>query len=158
MVELANLEMARVVWEAVIEGDQMKLFLVKMGVILIIGIVTFGCAGTRGGSWKSFSATDLYEGFYYVSQSHLLYKATLLVSVKVEYTEKGIAEYKREFGKGYENVSYSLQSWEVDCLAKKERILFSDQYSVEGNLINTKLTEGPLLRSFSKSLSEAVCK
>lgn len=135
----------------------MKSLLVKLGVILIIGIVTSDCAAMRGGSWKSFSSTDLYEVFYYVSHSHLLYKATLLVSVRVEYTEKGIAEYKREFGKGYENLSYSLQSWEVDCPAKKGRILYSDQYSIEGNLINT-MAQGLLLSSFGKSLSETICK
>ena len=136
----------------------MKLFSVKTGAILIIGIVTSGCAGMRGDSWRSFISTDLYEGFYYITKSHLLYKGTLSVAVKLEYTDKGIAEYKREFGKGYENLSYSLQSWQVNCPAKKEFILSSDQYSVEGNLINSKLSKGPLLRSVEKSLSEAVCK
>ncbi len=135
----------------------MKSFLVKLGVVLIIGIVTFG-AGMRGGSWKSFVSTDLYEGFYYVSQSHLLNKGTVLVDVKLEYTEKGIAEHIKEFGKDYANLSYSLQAWEVDYREKKERILSDDRYSGEGNLINTKLAKGPLSQSFSKSLSEAVCK
>ena len=136
----------------------MKSFLVKLGVVLIIGIVTFGCAGMRGESWKSFSSTDLYEGFYYVSKSHLLYKGTVQVAVKLEYTKKGIAEHIKEFGKDYENLSYSLQSWEVDCRAKKERILSNNRYSVEGNLINTKLAKGRLSQSLGKSLSEAVCK
>jgi hypothetical protein len=143
----------------------MKSFLVKLGVVLIIGIVTFGCAGMRRASWKSFSSTDLYEGFYYVTKSHLLYKGTVQVSVKLEYTKKGIAEHVKEFGKDYENLSYSLQSWEVDCRAKKERILSNNRYSVEGNLINTKLakgrlsgSQGRLSGSLGKSLYEAVCK
>jgi len=136
----------------------MKSFLAKLGVVLIIGIVTVGCAGMRRASWKSFISTDLYEGFYYVSKSHLLYKGTMLVSVKVEYTEKGIAEHIKEFGKDYEKWSYSLQSWEVDCRAKKERILSDDRYSVERNLMNTKLAKGRLSPSLGKSLSEAVCK
>ena len=136
----------------------MKLLLGKLGVVLIIGIVTFGCAGMRGVSWKSLSSTDLYEGFYYVSKSHLLYKGTVLVSVKLEYTEKGIAEHIKEFGKDYENLSYSLQSWEVDCRAKTERILFNNRYSAEGNLINTKSAIGRLSKSIGESLSEVVCK
>jgi len=137
----------------------MRLFLARLGVILIIGIVIFGCAGKRGeGSWKSFSSTDLYEGFYYISQSHLLHKPTLVVSVRLEYKKKGLAEDLWEFGKAYKNLSYSLQSWEVDCRAAKERILSSDQYSVEGNLIHTKLPRGSFLRSFGKSLSKAVCR
>jgi hypothetical protein len=80
------------------------------------------------------------------------------VSVKLEYTKKGIAEYVKEFGKDYENLSYSLQSWEVDCRARKERILSNNRYSVEGNLINTKSARGRLSQFLGKSLSEAVCK
>jgi hypothetical protein len=93
-----------------------------------------------------------------VSKSHLLYKGTVLVPVKLEYTEKGIAEHIKEFGKGYENLSYSLQSWEVDCRAKKERILSINQYSVEGNILNTKPAKSRLSESLGKSLSETVCK
>jgi hypothetical protein len=136
----------------------MKSLLGKLGVILIIGLVTFGCAGMRGASWKSFCSTDFYEGFYYVIKSHLLYKGTVQVAVKLEYTKRGIAEHIKEFGKDYENLSYSLQEWEVDCPAKKERILSNNRYSVEGNLINTKLDEGSLSQSLGESLSEAVCK
>jgi hypothetical protein len=136
----------------------MKSLLGRLGVILI-GLSIFGCAEMRGGHWKVFSSTDLYEGFYYVSKSHFLYKDTVVqVSVKLEYTKKGIAEYVKGFGKDYENLSYSLQSWEVDCRAKKERILSNNRYSVEGNLINTKSAKGRLSQSLGKSLSEAVCK
>jgi hypothetical protein len=137
----------------------MKSLLGKLGVILI-GLLIFvtACQSTRGGDWKFFSSTDLYEGFYYVSKSHLLYKGTVLVSVKLEYTEKGIAEHIKEFGKDYENLSYSLQSWEVDCRAKTERILSINQYSVEGNILNTKPAKSRLSESLGKSLSETVCK
>ena len=131
---------------------------VKLGVVLIIGIVTFGCTGMWGTSWTSFSSTDLYEGFYYVTKSHLLYKTTVGVSVKLKYTEKGIAEHIKKFGKDYEKLSYSIQEWEVDCRAKKERILFDDRYSVEGNLMNTNLAKGILSQSLGESLFEAVCK
>ena len=136
----------------------MKSSLGKVGVVLIIGIVTFGCAGMRRTSWKSFISTDLYEGFYYVTKSHLLYKTTVLVAVKLKYTEKGIAEHIKKFGKDYEKLSYSIQEWEVDCRAKKERFLFDDRYSVEGNLMNTNLAKGPLSQSLGESLFEAVCK
>jgi hypothetical protein len=82
----------------------------------------------------------------------------VLVSVKLEYTEKGIAEHIKEFGKDFENLSYSLQSWEVGCRAKTERILSINQYSVEGNILNTKPAKSRLSESLSKSLSETVCK
>jgi len=139
--------------------DQMKSLLGKLGVILV-GLLIFvtGCQSAKGGNWKFLSSTDLYEGFYYVTKSHLLYKGTVLVSVKLEYTEKGIAEYIKEFGKDYENLSYSLQSWEVNCRAKTERILSISQYSVDGNILKTKPDKRHLSGSLGKSLSEAVCK
>ncbi len=140
------------------KSDQLKSLSFKLGSAFVIGTVVFGCAGMRGARWKSFSATDLYEGFYYVSQSHLLYKSNVQqVSVKLEYTKKGVAEYVKEFGREYENLSYTLQSWEVDCPARKQRILSNRQYSVEGNIINTKPVKGRLLESLGKSLSKALC-
>jgi hypothetical protein len=137
----------------------MKSFPVKLGVILI-GLLIFviGCQSTKGGDWKFFSSTDLYEGFYYVSKSHLLYKGTVRVWIKLEYTKKGVAEYVEEFGKDYENLSYSRQYWEIDCVRKEQRILSISQYSVDGNIINTKPGKGRISESLGKSLSEAVCK
>jgi hypothetical protein len=137
----------------------MKSLLGKLGVVVIIGIVTFGCAEMRGGQWKSFSSTDLYEGFYYVSNSHLLYKSTVQqVSVKLEYTKKGIAEYVKEFGKDYENLSYSLQFLEIECRTKTQRILSIDEYSAEGNILKIKPRKRSLSKSLAESLSKAVCK
>jgi len=121
-------------------------------------MVIIGCAGVRETRWKLLGSTDLYEAFYYVSKSHLLYKATVLVSVKLEYTEKGVAAYAREFGKEYENLSYSLQLWEVDCRGRTERMSSSSQYSASGNMINTKPAKGRPSESLGKSLSEAVCQ
>jgi len=131
---------------------------VKLGVGLVIGLVVFSCTGTQETRWKFLRSTDMYESFYYVSKSHLLYKATLVVSVKLEYTEKGVAAYVREFGKDYENLSYSLQLWEVDCRGRTQRMSSSSQYSASGSMINTKPAKGRLSESLGKSLSEAVCE
>ena len=137
----------------------MRSLLVREGVILI-GLLIFiiGCQSTKGRDWKFFSSTDLYEAFYYVSKSHFLYKGTVRVWIKLEYTEEGIAENVKEFGKDYKNMSYSLQFWEINCRAKTQRILSINQYSVEGNILNTKPAKSRLSESLGKSLSEAVCK
>ncbi len=135
----------------------MKSLLVNLIIIFIVGMVVFGCAGMREEKWKFLGSTDLYEGFYYVSKSHLLYKGTVRVWIRLEYTEKGVAEYVREFGKDYENLSYSVQLWEIDCPARKEIILSTSQYSVEGNRIGTKSFKGRLSGSISRGLFEAVC-
>lgn len=139
----------------------MKSLLVNLGIIFIGGMVVFGCAGMREEQWKFLGSTNLYEGFYYVSKSHLLYKGTVRVWIKLEYTEKGVAEYIKEFGKDYENLSYSLQLWEIDCPTRKEIISSTSQYSVGGNIIGTKSAtesaKGQISRSLSRSLFEAVC-
>ncbi len=134
----------------------MKSLSVKVGLVLFIGMIIFGCAG-RGAQWKFLGSTDLYEAYYYVSKSHLLYKSTVGVSVKLEYTEKGVAEYVREFGKSYENLSYSLQLWEINCPAREHRMLSVNQYSVEGNRISSKPAKGRLSESLSKRLLEVAC-
>lgn len=108
--------------------------------------------------WKFFKSTDLYEVFYHLSRSYPLHKGTVLVWVKLQYTEKGIAEYVKQFGKDYENLSYSLQFWEIGCPVKTQRILSINQYSVEGNIIRTKPAKGQFSESLGKSLSEAACK
>ena len=122
----------------------------------MIGMMILGCAGTREAQWKFLSSTDLYEAFYYVSKSHLLYKATIVASIKLEYTEKGVAAYVKEFGKDYENLSYSLQLWEVDCRGKTQRMSSSTQYSATGNMIRP--AKGRLPESLGKKLTEAVCE
>jgi hypothetical protein len=135
----------------------MKSFSVRLGVILaVIGLSTFGCAEMRG-HWKVFSLTDLYEGFYWedMTRSH---KNVVRVWIKLEYTEKGMAESVKEFGKDYENLSYSLQFWEIDCPVKKQRILSINEYSAEGNILKTKPGKSHLSGTLAKSLSEAVCK
>jgi hypothetical protein len=136
----------------------MKSLLVKLGVILVIGIVIVGCAGMRGAHWKYFSATDWYKGFYYAENMTRSYKDIVRVWIKLEYTEKGIAEYVKEFGNDYENLGYSLQLWEIDCPARKQRILSIHQYSGEGNILNTKLGKKRFSESLGKSLFETVCK
>ena len=135
----------------------MKSLWVTLGLALAAGMVAFGCAGGRGAQWKFLGSTDLYKGYYYVSKSHLLYKSTVQVSVKLEYTEKGVAEHVKEFGKHYENLSYSLQLWEINCPAREHRILSINQYSAEGRMISSRPAKGRLSESLSKRLLEAVC-
>jgi hypothetical protein len=136
----------------------MKSLPVKLKVALIFGMVMVGCTGVRGAHWKFFSSTDMYEGFYYEEKMTRSYKDVVKVWIKLEYTEKGIAEHVKAFGKDYENLSYSLQFWEIDCPSKKQRMLSFKQYSAEGNILSTKQEKKRFTESLGKSLSETVCK
>ncbi len=137
----------------------MKSLSIRLGVILI-GIVIFGCAGIRGKDWKFFDSTDFYQCYYYVSSgSYLLYKSTILhIWIKLEYTEKAVTEYVKAYGQNYENLSYTLQDWEIDCKTKKHRIFTTNQYSAEGHLLNIKTIKSPFSKSSADSLVDAVCK
>jgi hypothetical protein len=150
----------------------MKSLLVRSGVALVIGVAIFGYAEVWGADWKYFSSTDLYECFYYAG-SMTRYtdiaggppRNIVRVWIKLEYTEKGIDGMVKKFGKEYENLSYSLQLWEIHCSLKKQQILSITEYSVEGNVLNTKPTKSrpSSWKSFSResvgeSLYKTVCK
>jgi hypothetical protein len=149
----------------------MKSLLGELGIILI-GLAIFGYAEVWGADWKYFRTTDLYECFYYgenMTRHRDMMggssKDIVRVWIKLEYTEKGIEWMVKKFGKEYENLSYSLQLWEIHCPLKKQQILLIKEYSVEGNVLNIKPAESRLLgwkpisrESVGESLYNAVYK
>lgn len=144
----------------------MKSLSVKLGVPLaIIGLAILGYAEVWGADWRFFSSTNLYECFYYEDSMTHPSKYIVRLWIKLEYTEKGVAVMVKEFGKNYEPLSYSLQLWEINCATKKQHVLLNKDYSIEGNILNTKPAKGglPTWKSISKgsvgeSLSKAICK
>lgn len=146
--------------------NRMTPLLVKLGVFLaVIGFTILGHAEAWGADWKFFSSTDLYECFYYADSITHPSKNMVQLWIKLEYTEKGVAWKVKEFGKNYEHLSHSLQLWDIDCATKKQHILMNKDYSVEGNILNTKPPKGGFSSSKSiskgsigESLLKAVCK
>ena len=136
---------------------RMKSLPLKLGIVFL-GLSILGSGHAWGADWKFYDSTDLYEVSYYVSQSHLLYKGILHVWIKLEYTEKGRTEHVKQFGKNYENFSYSLQYWEVDCPRKQQRTLSVNEYSAQGNILNTKPAKSPFPKTFTNNLVETLCK
>jgi len=135
----------------------MKSLSLKLGIVLI-GLSVLASGHVWGADWKFFRSTDSYEVFYYLTKSHLLYKSTVRVWIKLEYTEKGKADYVKEFGKDYENLSYSMQYWEIDCPSRRQRVLSINHYTAEGNILNPKQAKNPFSTSFTSSLVETICK
>jgi len=136
---------------------RMKSLPLKLGIVFL-GLSILGSGHAWGADWKFFSSTDSYEVSYYVSQSHLLYKTTIRLWVKLEYTEKGKADYIKQFGKDYKNLSYSLQYWEIDCPSRRQRVLSINHYNAEGDVLNTEPAKNPFSKSFTMSLVETICK
>ena len=92
---------------------------VRLGVIsVVIGLAIFGCAKAWAEDWTLYAKTDLYECSY--DTEHMIRSSQDIVKVwtKLVYTERGVAEMVKEFGKHYENLSYSLELWEINCAEK----------------------------------------
>ena len=144
----------------------MKSLWVKSGVSLaVIGLAILGHAEAWGADWRFFNSTDLYECFYYEDSMTHPSKNMVQLWIKLEYTEKGVTGKVKEFGKHYEPLKYSLQLWEINCATKKDHILLNKDYSVEGNILNTKPPKGGFSSwksipkgSVGESLLKAVCK
>jgi hypothetical protein len=142
----------------------MKSLSVRSGVILI-GLFIFGYAEVWGADWKLYAKTDLHECFYNAENMIRSSQDIVEVWTKLEYTERGIIETVKKFGKHYENLSYSLELWEINYAEKKHRLLSITLYSVEGNILYTNQagSRPPPWKiisreSIEESLYKAVCK
>jgi hypothetical protein len=139
---------------------------VRLGVIsVVIGLAIFGCAEAWAEDWRLYAKTDLYECFYNSEDMIRSSEDIVKVWAKLVYTERGVIEMVKEFGKHYENLSYSLELWEINCAGKKHRLLSITAYSLEGNILYTNQTgvAPPPWRIISResvgeSLYKAVCK
>jgi len=138
----------------------------KLGIIvLFIGLTMFGYAEVWGADWRLYTKTDLHEGFY--DAENMIHSLRDIVEVwtRLEYTERGVIETVKKFGKHYENLSYSLELWEINCAEKKHRLLSITLYSVEGNILYTNQAGSRpppwkiiLRESVEESLYKAICK
>jgi hypothetical protein len=142
----------------------MKSLSVKLGVILI-GLTIFSYGEVWGEDWRLYAKTDLYECFYNAENMIRSSQDIVEVWTKLEYTERGIIETVKKFGKYYENLSYSLELWEINCAKKRHRLLSVTLYSVEGRILYTNQAGSHLppwkiisRESIEESLYKAVCK
>jgi hypothetical protein len=139
---------------------------VRFGVIsTVIGFVIFSCAEARAEDWRLYAKTDLYECFYDAEDMIRSSQDIVKVWMKSEYTGGGVTEMVKKFGKHYENLSYSLELWEINCAGKKHRLLSITAYSVEGNILYTDQAGSRLppweiisRESVGESLYKALCK
>ncbi|MGD0406007.1 MAG: surface-adhesin E family protein [Candidatus Bathyarchaeia archaeon] len=144
----------------------MKSLLIRLGVTLvIIGLALFNYAEVWAEDWRLYAKTDLYECFYNAEDMIRSSQDIVEVLTKLVYTERGVVEMVKEFGKHYENLSYSLELWEINCAEKKHRLLSTTTYSVEGNILYTNQagSRPPPWKIISResveeSLYKALCK
>ena len=121
----------------------MKSFSVKAGTILIIGIVVFGCAGKRAPDWRLFAETQAEIGIIYYDAANITHPSKHIVRtwVRLIYSKEGVALQVKELGKRYEDLSYTLILWEVNCVGQKNRVLQSTSYSRDAKIISSNLSQ-----------------
>ncbi len=113
----------------------------------------------RGATWKLYATTD--EASYYYDADSLTHPSGNIVqiSVKLHFTEKGIIEMVKEFGKHYQNLSEEINSYEINCSEKKFRILSVTRTSKEGQVILSVSRNGAAWTPIPKdSTSEILCE
>jgi hypothetical protein len=139
----------------------MKSLSVKMGVVLI-GLIIFGYPEVWGADWEVYARQDNFTSSYDAGGITTPFKNIVRVRIKNEFTEKGVAEAVRRFGKKYENINYSIALKEINCSNKKGSNLFLTYYSKEGKPMFTYSSDSewnPIVpESVGEALYKAVCK
>ena len=143
----------------------MKFVSAKLGVIVIVGLAIFGCAGMQRADWKIFAETQADIGTFYYDTANITHPSKDIVRtwVKLVYSNDGVALQVKALGKRYEDLSYTIHLWEINCVAKKNRILQSTSYSKDGKIISSnqsQQTEWSFMNagSIGSVLYTTVCK
>ena len=120
----------------------MKSLSIKLGIIFI-GLVIFGCAGKRPPDWRLFAETQADIGMIYYDAANTTHPSKHIVRtwVRLVYSNEGVALQVKELGKRYEDLSYTLILWEVDCADQKNRVLQSTSYSWDAKIISSNLSK-----------------
>ena len=143
----------------------MKSLLGKLGVILLIRVAIFGSAEVWGADWRIYGKPEADIGEFYYDAGSISSSSKNIVSVllKTVYFEKEIARKIKELGKSFENLSYTEDLVEVNCLEKKRRFLKSTSYSKGGDILYSyqpKEAEWSIISpdSMGEALYRTVCK
>ena len=130
--------------------------------LLAISIL-FGYSVVWGADWKQVRSTNSATLYYDTEEITHPTKDIVKVLTKWDYTEKGIKNAKEIFGEKYENLSYSIKSYEINCKDKTSRILSITDYNKDGTVISSDSKTNPEWSRISpetvlESLSKMVCK
>lgn len=131
--------------------------------LLLTISISLGYSTAWGADWKQVRSTNSATLYYDTEEITHPTKDIVKVLTKWAYTEKGIKNAKEIFGKNYENLSYSIKSYEINCKDKTSRILLITDYNKDGTVISSDSKTNPEWSRISsetvlESLSKMVCK
>jgi len=140
----------------------MKSLSVKLGVILIIGLLILGNAEPWLEHWKPYFGNEYFVGAYETQSITRPSKNIVRVWARMDFTEKGVLNWVAELGKRYDNLSHVIFLEEINCAEKKSRSLSQSSYDNKGDVI---ISSNPpsdwefiVPESIIESLYKEVCK
>ena len=116
----------------------MKPLWVKSRVILVVvmGLSIFCYSEVWGEDWKLIKKTGDAKFYYDAKDITRSPQKMVSVWIKQVYTKKGKMDMINLVGPRYEKLSYSINSLEFDCAAKKMRFLSMTYYSKSGDILD----------------------
>jgi hypothetical protein len=101
-----------------------------------MGLAIFGSGEVWGTDWILFKKTE--DAKFYYDKKDVTQSPQKLVKVWIRqvYTKKGKMDMIRLVGPRYENLSYSINSLEFGCEAKRIRFLSMTYYSKNGDVLD----------------------
>ena len=133
-----------------------------LSLLLAISIL-LGYSVVWGADWKQVRSTGSAIVYYDTKEITYPSKGIVKVSTKWAYTEKGIKNAKEIFGEKYQNLNYSIKSYEINCKDKTSRILSITDYNKDETVISSDSKTNPEWSRISQesvleSLYKMVCK
>lgn len=147
--------------------------IVNIGMLCIAALCIFGfCSyvSAEASRWKLFSESHAFSWYYDENGMDHSNKNVIRVWAKSAVKGRtGIDEkikLLKKFGgqtKGYEDYSYTVNLFELDCKSKKQRVISVKDYDSQGNTLETATMENSPWDyvppgTIAESLFKAVCK
>ena len=144
----------------------MKSSSVRLGVILfIIGLIIFSNIEIWGADWKLFRNTEETIEFYDTQSVSFSSENILKVHVKFEFTDKGLFDMVKKFGKSFEHLNHQISIEEINCADKTFRLLSVAYYSRRGRVLLATINKPEKtswrslrINSHTEALSKELCK
>jgi hypothetical protein len=105
-------------------------------VLVAMGLAVFGYSEAVGEDWKLFKKTEDAKFYYDAKDIARSSQKIVKVWIRQVYTKKGKTDMMNLVGARYKNLSYSVNSLEFDCGARRVLFLSMTHYSKNGDVLD----------------------
>jgi len=107
--------------------------------VISVALALLGSTEVWGEDWKAYGGTN--DGVFYYDTENMTHPSKNIIRFwhKTIFSEAGIREAVKTFGKDYENLDHSTSLREIDCPKKMIRSLAVTYYSNIGAILDTAM-------------------